>query len=77
MGLTYEISRKLDFGEKKLIKIYILLFFTNFKLLMSQTILWKFQKSFNKWNLFKICIQTTHLIEVCIFCSHFYYGKKN
>ena len=33
-------------------------------------------ESLNNRNLFKICIQSTHPIEFCIFCSHFYYGKN-
>ena len=55
-----------------------MLFFSNFQLhvLMLNNNIVKNSESLNKWNWFKSCIQTTHPIEFCIFCSHFSYGKK-
>ena len=40
------------------------------------TILWKFQKKLNKWNLLKICLQITYPTDFCIIWILFYYGKK-
>ena len=81
MGLTYAISIvKWIFGFFFffiiIIIIYFLLFFTDFKSLMFHNNIVKISEILNKWKMLKSCIQTTYPINFCIFCSHFYYGKK-
>ena len=58
------------------IKIYFMLFFTYFKLLMFHTNIAKIMESLSKWNLLKICIQTTSIDFFIIFFSHLYSGEK-
>ena len=55
-----------------IIKKYVLLFFTDFKLLMFHNNIVKISEILNKSKL----VQTTYPINFCIFCNHFYYEKK-
>ena len=68
MGLTYAIYIvNWTFLKKKL--RYILIFFTDFKLLMFYNNMVKISEILNKWNLLNTCIQTTYPVEFCIFWS--------
>ena len=65
---------KLDFGKSG--RKHFLLFFMDFKLLMFHNNIVKVSEILNKENLLKTCLKFTYPIDFCIFCSHFYKGKK-
>ena len=69
-------NSKLDFLGKT-IRNYILLFFTDIKLLIFHNNIVKFSEILNKWNLIKTYIQTTYYIHFYIIYSHFTMGKWN
>ena len=76
ISLTYAISIvKRSFGVYVLVNIF-LLFLAEFELLIFHNNIVKISEKFNKRNLSKICLQVTYPTDFCIFCIHFYYGKK-
>ena len=66
----YNFYRTMKSGKK------LLLFFTDFELLVFHNNIVKLSEILKKWDLLKTCIQTTYRIDVCIICNRFYYGKN-
>ena len=66
---------KLEFW--KTFNKYILICFTDFRLLMFQNNIVKISEILNKKNLLKTCIQTICPINFCIVLSHLIYYRKS
>ena len=60
---------KLDFLDFFFIKKYLLLFFTDFKLLMFHNNTWKISEIFKEWYLLKTCVQTTNIGSFAYFAA--------
>ena len=71
MGLTDTISIVNWIFGFCFIRKYVLLFFMDFKLLLSHNTIVKISAISNKWNLLKHCSQTTDPIDLCIFAAIF------
>ena len=76
LGLTYASSIVKVIFLNFCLRKYFLLFFAQFELLMFQNNIVKISEKLNKWNLLKICPQVTYPTDFCMFCIHFYNGKK-
>ena len=57
-------------------KKIFLLFFAELKLLTIHINIEKISEKMNKRNVLKIYLQATYPTDFCVFCIHFYYGKK-